>query len=106
MVVAMIAMREMQVPVDEIAHVVTVRHGFVTAPRAVDMPCRVTATRMLRCALSRVLARNLDHVFVDVAVVHVVKVAIVEIIDMIAMADCRMATAGTMNVIVVGMLRM
>jgi hypothetical protein len=54
MIIAMVAVRMMQVTVDEIVNVVPVRDGLVAAPRPMDMGGIVAATAMLRRARVRV----------------------------------------------------
>jgi hypothetical protein len=49
-VVAVIAMRVMQVPVDEIVDMITVRHRFVPASRPMYMPRLVTLAAVFRRA--------------------------------------------------------
>jgi hypothetical protein len=65
------------------------------------MTARVAAAAMVGGALVGVLARDLDHMLVDVIFVRVMKVAIVQIVDMAAMADGLMSTTRSMSVSVV-----
>ncbi len=58
MVVAVIAVRMMQVTVDEVVDMVAVRHGLMTATRAVNVTGLVTRAAMLRGAAGRVLATD------------------------------------------------
>ena len=104
-IVAMVAMRMMQVAVDEVADVIAVRHGFMPAVRAMLVILCVSGTGMLRRAAVRVRGRNLDHVLIDVAVVHMVQVAVMQIVDMARVLDGRMTAAGTVDVGVIGVLR-
>jgi hypothetical protein len=50
-VVAVIAVRMMQVAIDEIIDVVRMRHGFMTARRAVNVARLMAATVVIRSAL-------------------------------------------------------
>jgi hypothetical protein len=50
-VVAVIAVRMMQVAIDEIIDVVRIRHGFMTARRAVNVARLMAATVVIRSAL-------------------------------------------------------
>lgn len=54
MVVAMAVVRKVQMTIDEIAGVVAVRHRFVTAARAMDVPGRVSRAIVAVGAGSRV----------------------------------------------------
>ena len=78
----MIAMGMMQPSAHEVIDMVAMGHGFVPAGRAM----LVRAAR-LRRALHGIGGIDWDHVLVDVILVHVVKMAVMEIIDMSFMAD-------------------
>jgi hypothetical protein len=99
MVIAMIAMGMMHPSAHEIIDMVAMGHGFVPAGRAM----LVRAAR-LRRALHGIGGIDWDHVLVDVILVHVVKMAVMEIIDMAFMADRRMPTFGTVFVGMIGMV--
>jgi len=60
-------------------------------------------TKTLRAA-RRIDVRHCDHVFVHVALVHVVQMTVVQIVHMVSMADGGVPTAQAMNVIVIVML--
>jgi hypothetical protein len=103
MVVAVVVVRVMTVAADAVVDVVAVRHRVVSAAGAVArlMP----AAAMVGGAHLGVLAWHLDHVLVDMAFVRVVEVTIMQIIDVAAVADGRVATARTMLMSMVGMGR-
>jgi len=105
MVVAMIAVGMMKMSIDEIVDVISMRHSLMPAPRPMHVSGRMPGALMLRRADVRVLRRNLDGVLVHVPSVHVVQMAIMEIIDVIAMLHSRMPTAGPMLVRVVLVMR-
>ena len=97
-------MEMMQVAVDQIIHVVAVRDRFVPASLAMPMPAFVGATVMIRRAFSRVGLIDIESVFVEVIRVGVVEMTVVQVVDMVAVADGRMATAFAVRVCVVRML--
>ena len=101
-VVAVIAVRVVQVVIDEIVDVIAVRHGFVPAARAMDVVGRMTGAAMVRRALVGIRVRDLDHVLIDVVVVHVMKVPIMQVVHMIAVTDGRVAAHGTVQMRVIG----
>jgi hypothetical protein len=68
----MIAMRVMQVPVNEVVRVIAVRHGLVTASRTMHVLLVVLATVVLRCTGCRVDAIDRQCVFFDSAAGDVV----------------------------------
>ena len=58
MVIAVIAMRKVKTTVDDIADVVPVRDGFVTAVRAVNMAWLMASAGVLRGTSSWILLAN------------------------------------------------
>jgi hypothetical protein len=65
------------VVVNQIVHVITMRHGFVTAPRTMHVAGIVTGAAMLRRALIRIGRGDLDHMFIDVVPMNMVQMAVV-----------------------------
>jgi hypothetical protein len=100
-VVAMAVVRVMQPSVHEIIDVIAMRYAFVSAARTVRMraPCRGRAAR-------RVGVADFDQVFVDMISMHVMQVAVVQIIDMAFMAHSRVPAVRTMLMCVIGMMRL
>ena len=103
-VVAVVAMRMMQVPVDQIVDVVAVRHCLVSASGPVLMPRLMTFAAVLRRAALGVLGRDLDHVLVDMVRVRVMQMPVVQIVDMIAVAHGGVAAARPVLVRMVGVV--
>lgn len=92
----MVAVRMMQVAVNEIIGVVSVRHGLVAAARPVDVIGSMFAAIMRRRAVIGVLCVDGKNVLVDMAVVRMVKVAVVQIIGMAFVLDSDMAAVCAM----------
>lgn len=86
-------MEMMEVAVDQIIHVVAVRDRFVPASLAMPMPAFVGATVMVRRAFSRVGLTDLKAVFVEVIRVGVVEMPVVQVVDVVIVADGLMTTA-------------
>ncbi len=103
MVVAVRTVGTVEVTGDEVVHVVTVRHRFVTAPCTVHMVAGVSAARMLRRATRRIRGALLDPAFVDVVGVDAVQVTVVQVVGVVAVANCAMPTDLAMDVFVTGM---
>jgi hypothetical protein len=101
-VIAMIAMRVMEVTGDAVIDVITVRNGLVTTPRAMDMTHIVTAAAVAGRAAVRVFARDFDNVLVHMSLMRVVQVTIMEIIHMPVMAHRGVATIRAMLMGVAG----
>lgn len=103
MIVAVVFVRMMEVTAHEIIHVAAVRHGRVAAARAMHVAGLVPSTGVRRRAHVRIARADLDRAFVDVIAVHGVEAAVVEVIDVFAVAKGGMAAAFAMDV---GMLWM
>lgn len=100
MVVAVSAVRVVEVAVDEVVDVVAVRDGGVSTARGVSVTRRVPGTCVRRCARRGVVAGDLDDALVHVAVMAVVEMAVVQVVDVVAVADGGVTAAGAVNVIV------
>lgn len=94
MVVAVIAMRMVQVPGNMIIDMIAVWHCFMTAARAMGMIRFVAAAAMIRGAAIRIAAGNADHMLVDMAFMRVVKMAVMQVVDVIAVAHGRVPAIG------------
>jgi hypothetical protein len=105
-VVAVIAVRMMQVPVDEIVDVVAVRHRLVPAAGAVLVARLMPLAPVLGRAAVGVLGRDLDDVLVDVVAVRMVQVSVVQVVDVIAVADGGVPAAWAMLVGMIGVMRL
>ena len=95
MIVAVIAVRMVQVSVDQVVDMIAVWHGFVPAPGCM----RVIGSALGRRGVAVWMAGvNGDHVVIDVVAVRVVEVAFVEVVDVIVVAHSDMATAFAVDV--------
>jgi hypothetical protein len=93
-VVAVIAVRVVQAPVCEIVDVISVRHRLVSAPVGV----RVAGVAVGRLGVTvRMPGIHSYRVLVDVIVVGVVKMAFVEVIDVIIVAHRDMTASISMD---------
>ena len=68
MIVAVIAVRMVQMPIDEVVDVVAVGHRFVSASRTMCMIGIVSRAPMLRCAVGRIGVTDFQHVFLNLSV--------------------------------------
>ena len=96
-------MRVMKVPVHEVVDMVPVGHGGVAAPGRVDVSCLVARARVGGRATRRVRGIHGDRTLVHVIAVHGVQVAIMDVVDVIAVLQREVAAVGSMDV---GMVRM
>jgi hypothetical protein len=104
-VVAVVAMRVVEMTGDAIIHVVAVRHRLMATAGSVHMTRLMPTTAMVGGAALGVLARHLEHVLVYMVFVRVVEVAIVQIVRMTAMAHGGMSAARPMLMSMIGMGR-
>ena len=81
MIVAVAAVRVVQMAVDQIVDVVAVRHRLVAAPGSVLVPRLVPGAAVVRRAAVGIAGRHLDDVLIDVIAMRMVQVAVVQIVD-------------------------
>jgi hypothetical protein len=103
-VVAVVAVRVVQMAVDQIVDVVAMRHCLVTASRAMLVPGLMPLAAVLRRAAVGVPRRYLDYVLVDVVTVRMMQVSIVQVVDMIAVAYRRVTAVRAVRMRVVGVV--
>jgi hypothetical protein len=102
-VVTVVLVRMMKPSGDEVIGVVAVRNRLVAAAVAVRV---VGAVPVGGCDVAAgVLGVDLDDVLVDMVAVRVMKVPVVEVVDVIAMLDGGVATAGAVDVRMLAMNR-
>lgn len=77
MIVAVVAVRVMQVAIDKIIDMVAVRDRLVAAVRAVSVIVRMLAAGVLRRAVRRILFRDVKGVLLDLVSLGVMEVAVV-----------------------------
>jgi hypothetical protein len=98
-IITMITMRMMQPAVYEIVDMVAVRHRFVSAVWTV----RMRATDVGR-ALHGICGVDRDGVLIHVILVHMMEMAIVQIVDVIVVANRSVSAVRAMLVRVVGVV--
>ena len=103
MVVAVAAVRMVKMAGDAIIHMVAVRHRFVTAARAVRMARLMPAAAVVGGAALGVVARNLDHMLVDMSFVRVMKMPVMQIVCMPAVMHRGMSAPRPMLMRVIRM---
>ena len=104
-VVAVVAVRVMEVPVDQVVDVVAVRHGLVPAAGAVGVGGVVSFAGVTRRTVRRVGLVDLEAVLVDVVAVGMMQVAVVQVVDVPFVIDADVAALGAVGVVVVGVGR-
>jgi hypothetical protein len=84
---------------------ISMRHGFVPTPRPMHMALIVRAAAVLGCAPVGIGLRDFDLMFIDVIAVHMVQMAVMQVINVAGVADGLVTTIGSMNVCVVAVFR-
>ncbi|WP_290783870.1 hypothetical protein [Halomonas sp.] len=102
-IVTVIPMGVMEVAIHQVIDVITVGDRLMATPGAVDMVGVMALTLMLRGAAVRIGITDADHVFVDMVLVRVMKMAVMQIVDVAIVLDGGVTAAWTMFVIVMGM---
>jgi hypothetical protein len=101
-VVAVPAVRVVQVPVHEVVEVVPMGNRVVPAAGSVRMALGVAAARVRGSARAGVRLVDADRTLIDVVVVHAVQVTVVEVVGVASVSDRGMTAPGTVGVRVVG----
>jgi hypothetical protein len=101
-VVAVVAVRMVQVAAYQIIHVVAVRRALVPAIGAMGVLAAVRFAVMFRRAVVRVRVTYRNEVFVNVIGVDMMQMAIMKIVDMPLMTDLRVAADSAVHVIMGG----
>jgi hypothetical protein len=76
----------MKVPVHQVIDVVSVRHRFMPAIRAVHMILGMSVSPAR--ATVRMSGVHGDHMFIDVVLMRMVQVPVMQVIDVSGMLDC------------------
>ncbi len=100
MIVAVIAVRVVQVPGDEIVGVVAMGNSLVSTVRAVRVSLIVPATAVRGRALRWIRGIDFDAALVDVIAVNVMQVPVMQVVAVVAVANALVPTAGLMNMLV------
>ena len=94
MVVAVRTMGMVEMPVHQIVDMVAMGHRLMAAARSVPVLTVMAATIMIGRASVGVAPSDLDCVFVDMPLMGMMKVPVVQVVDMIAVLDGDMPAIG------------
>lgn len=100
MIVAMIAVRVVQVSVHQVIDVVAVRDRRMSAARPVDVFLVVTRTHVSDATVG-VSTADLDRMFVVVILVGAVEVTVVKVADVVSVLNRHVTAARAMLVVVI-----
>lgn len=102
MVIAMIPVGVMQMISNQIVDMVAVRYGLMATARAVLVVRVMAAALMVRGTPIRIGVAYCKHVLIDVIAVHVVEVAVMQIVNMSLMTHGDVAAIGSVLMRVIG----
>jgi hypothetical protein len=100
MVVAMIAVRIMQPSVHEIIGMIAVRNSLMPAARTM----RMAGASDLRRASRRVCSADRYDMLIDMVAVHMMQMAVMQIVDMAIVSNRGMPATRTMLMRMIGVL--
>jgi len=103
-VVAVVAVRMVQVASDEVIDMIAVRHRLVAAAGAMRVARLMAGAAVGSRAAVGVGLGDLDHVLVDMIAVGMVQVPVMQMVHMALMAHGGVTAAGPMLVRVIGVL--
>lgn len=103
MVVAVVAVRMVQMPVHQVVDMITMRHRLMAAARTMDMVCGMSTAVMFGRADVRIRRAHCDDMLVDMIPVRMVQMTIVQVIDMALVHHRGVTTARS---VLMGMVRM
>lgn len=101
MVVAVIQVWVVQVAIDQIVNMITVRHRWMTAAGAVNVVRGVRSAGVLRCASGGIGRRDGKHMLIHMSAMRMVEMTIVEIVDVPVVQYRHMAALGSVLVVMV-----
>lgn len=103
MVVAVIAVRMVKMSVNEIVDVVAMRHRLVSAAWTVNVLGIVSPASMSGRAPGRIGVADFQRVLFDLAIrPHVMQVAVVQVVHMVAVLNAGVLAVGAMLMVVIG----
>ena len=103
MIIAVITVRMVKMPIDEIVDVISVRYRFVSTARTVYVIGIVSPADVIGCAVGRIGVADFQRVLFDLAVrADVMHVTVVQIVNVVAVLDTGVFTVRAVLVIVIG----
>ncbi len=100
MIIAVVAVRVVEVAADEIIGVIAVRNYLVPTARAMGVALFVPRTAVRRRALRGIGRIDRDAALVDVIAVDAMHVTVVQIVAVVAVLNALVPATGLMNVLV------
>ncbi len=105
MVIAVVTVRVVQMAIDQVINMIAMWHGLMAAAWAVHMTGGVAGALMAWRAALGVVSVDRQAVLIDMIVMHMVQVAIVQVINVTIVLNRRMAASSLVLMAMVGVLR-
>ncbi len=102
MIIAMPTMGMVEVAFDQVVDVIAVRHCRMAAVGGVHVRGIVALAYVARRAAGRIRSIDRDRAFVDVVAVHHMQMPVVQVVDVTAVLNGKVAAVAPMNMIVSG----
>jgi hypothetical protein len=103
-IIAVVAVGMMEVAVDQIVDMVSVRHRLMATTRPMDMTLLVPSAFMIRGAGVGILGADTQDMLIDMIAMHMMEMAIVKVVDVTVVLDGCVPTIFAVDVRVVLML--
>lgn len=105
MVVAVVTVRMVQMAVHQVINVIAMRHGFMATAWAMYMACRMAVALVAWGTALGVEGVDHQAMFIDMIAMHMVQVAVMQVVNVAIVLYRRVATACLVLVVMIGMLR-
>jgi hypothetical protein len=96
-IITVITVNVMEMIVHQIIGVTGVRHTLMAAGRSMDVSCGMAGAAVIRRALRSIDTGGLDRMLVRVLAINVVEMAIVKIIRVAVVSDSRVTACGSVR---------
>ena len=101
-IVAMVAVRMMQMAIDQVVDVIAVRDLRMAAVWAMHVAYRVAVAAVIWRTRNRIEGRHREDAFVHMIVMHVMQMTIVQIVDVPIVVNRQVAASRSVRMLVVG----
>jgi len=102
-IVTMAVVGVVQVPIDQVVDMITVRYGFVSTTGAVNVIRGMALAGRASRAFGRIVVVDRQHMLFHLTVsTRVMQVPVMQIIDMVGVLESGVTTSGAVLVLVIG----
>lgn len=104
MIIAMITVGMVQMAINQIIDVITMRHGFMSTAGAMHMAGLMALAMVIRCAAIRIFIAHLNDMLIDMVGMGMVQMTIMQIVDVVLVMHCSVSTVRAMFMVVIGVM--